>query len=115
MSAEALIQHIFETRNAAHVEHWKTKSYAQHAALGDFYEGIVEKIDAFVEARQGLYGAVGKTDFDTKDIKAQIQKELLWILENRSAICGNVPALENIYDELSALYMTTLFKLERLK
>lgn len=33
---EELIMRVFAARNAAHLEHWRTKSYAQHVALGSF-------------------------------------------------------------------------------
>ena len=42
---EELIGKIFCTRNKTHVAHWKTKSYAQHKALGGFYEGVIDLID----------------------------------------------------------------------
>ena len=42
---EELIAKVFEARNAAHLEHWRTKSYAEHQALGDFYDGIIDIVD----------------------------------------------------------------------
>ena len=37
---DGLIASVFAARNQAHIEHWNTKSYAEHAALGDFYDEI---------------------------------------------------------------------------
>lgn len=35
---------------AAHIHHWNTDSYAQHQALGEFYEKLSDLADTFVEA-----------------------------------------------------------------
>lgn len=115
MSAvEETIQRVFAGRNAAHIEHWKTKSYAQHVALGDFYEQAIEILDRFVEARQGLFGVIGEVEGAKKDLVKQLKDDFLALSQQREAVCGNITALENIMDELAGLYLTTIFKLERL-
>ena len=43
---EELIDKTFHIRDASHIAHWKTKSYSEHMALGDYYEDIIEKIEA---------------------------------------------------------------------
>ena len=53
---EQLIARVFATRNAAHLLHWRGPSYAQHMALGDFYEAIIDKLDEIVECHQGETG-----------------------------------------------------------
>ena len=35
---EELVSKVFSARNASHLAHWATKSYAEHQALGAFYE-----------------------------------------------------------------------------
>jgi hypothetical protein len=52
---------------------------------------------------------------ETNDVVKMINDELIWLNENRSAICKGVPALENILDDLTALHMSTLYKLENLR
>jgi len=47
---------LMQSRNQAHVFHLQTNSYAQHVALQDYYEGIVDLIDGLVESFQGRYG-----------------------------------------------------------
>ena len=46
---EELIDKTFHIRDASHIAHWKTKSYSEHMALGDYYEDIIEKIDEINE------------------------------------------------------------------
>lgn len=108
-----LIQRMFAARNAAHLEHWKTKSYAEHKALGHYYEGVIDGLDTLVEAYQGAFGLVNLSETD--NIIKLINDELLWLNENREAIAKGVPALENILDDLTALHMKTLYKLENLR
>jgi uncharacterized protein Yka (UPF0111/DUF47 family) len=112
---EELISTVFKSRNAAHVRHWKTNSYSQHKALGGFYEGIITSLDKYVEAHQGLFGLVKEVPEDNTEIVQALRADLIWLAENRDSISNNVPALENIFDELSAQYLKTLYKLENLR
>lgn len=112
---EKLISRVFKVRNAAHVRHWKTNSFAQHEALGDFYEGIIGTLDRYVEAHQGLFGLIKDVPEDTKDAVEALRADLVWLSENRNKVSNGVPALENIFDELTALYLKTLYKLENLR
>lgn len=41
---EQLVSKVFAARNAAHLAHWSTGSYAQHVVLGDFYDGVIYKL-----------------------------------------------------------------------
>lgn len=38
--------------------HWQTKSYARHKAYGDYYDGLSDSIDEFIETYMGKYGRV---------------------------------------------------------
>lgn len=115
---EELICKVFASRNASHLAHWKTQSYAQHVALGDFYDGAIDLIDKLVEAYQGYYGLVGEIPqpkpSKAENITAQLVLDCAWINKNRNEIARNVSALENIVDELSGLYLTTIYKLKNL-
>lgn len=115
---EQLIERVFATRNAAHLAHWKAfgpGSYARHTALGDFYDGAIDTLDKLVEASQGFFGLVGEvSDAPTQqyaDALGRLTVDLAWITANRDGICQGVTALENILDELTGLYATTIYKL----
>ena len=109
---EQLIERMFALRDAAHIEHWKTDSYAQHMALGDFYEEVIDLTDKYVEAHQGTFGII---ETESKDVSKLISDEIIWLNDNREAIAQGVSALENIIDEISGMHMKTLYKLENLK
>ena len=59
---EELVGKVFCARNLTHLQHWKTKSYAEHQAFGDFYEGIIELIDKLVETYQGAFDIIGDVE-----------------------------------------------------
>ena len=80
---EQLISRVFYARNLAHYEHWRTKSYAQHKALGKFYDEIIEALDALVEAYQGLNGLIGSIPSPT-DTKGDSAAPLTRATPNRS-------------------------------
>ena len=116
---EEFIHRIFCSRNASHLAHWATGSYAEHQALGGFYDDVIDLADKFVEAHMGASGkkiapfeipALPKV----KDITKYLTEEVSWISENRDEIASEIPALENILDEIVALYLSTIYKLKQL-
>lgn len=115
---EKLIEKVFSTRNAAHLEHWRTKSFAAHMALGELYEALIESIDELVEAHQGVAPLVnvGELPVQTKvvNIVARLETDLEWISKNRKEITGDRPGIDNILQELEGVYMKALYKLKHL-
>jgi hypothetical protein len=114
-----LVQKIFCTRNCVHLAHWRTDSFAQHQALGSFYDDIIDAVDKLVEASMGASGKV-IDEFEVpamkpvKDILKHLSKEVAWIDENRAEIASSIPALENIVDEITSIYLSTIYKLKQL-
>ena len=112
---EKLIEKMFHARDASHIEHWKTNSYARHKALGHYYEDVVDLLDKYIEAYQGTFGLIGDVKEQEKDVAKIIHDDIIWLNENRNKIAKGVPALENIIDELTGMHMKTLYKLENLR
>lgn len=112
---EKLIEKMFSARDASHIRHWKTNSYSQHQALGDYYDEVIDTLDKYVEAYQGTFGIIGDVAGEEKDVAKIINDDIIWLNENRSKLAKGIPALENILDELTALHMKTLYKLENLR
>jgi hypothetical protein len=107
---------MFLSRDVAHREHLKTKSYAAHKALQKFYEGIVEKADSFAETFQGRYDILLDIPYLAVSSKGSVDEILEshsnWIVEHRADICPRTEAaIHNIIDEILALYYSTLYKL----
>ena len=115
---EQLISRVFYARNLAHFEHWRTKSYAQHKALGKFYYEIIEALDALVEAYQGLNGLIGSipSPTDTKGDSLSILKaDAAWIEEHHDEVSMGNRAVGNLLDNVTGIYLSTIYKLENLK
>jgi len=115
---EELISRVFYARNLAHYNHWRTKSYAQHQALGSFYDGVIDALDALVEAHQGLNGLVGQIPApkNTKgDVLETLKADAEWIEEHHEKICGGNRAIGNLVDGVTEVYLRTIYKLENLK
>jgi hypothetical protein len=109
------IGRLFELRDAAHVEHLKTRSFAAHKALNEFYDEILELADGFVEGYQGKYGII------KIDIKpAQPDNFLSYLTEFANYVESSRDVfkdewLKNQVDEVSALAYSTIYKLTYLK
>lgn len=113
---EQLVARVFQARNAAHREHLRTKSYAQHMALGSFYDEIIEAIDEIVEVYQGRYGIITLppiTDKAVSNIATYIMSEAVWIETNRNKF-ADCTAVQNLIDGLVAIYLRTNYKLTQL-
>lgn len=119
MAAGELIARCFHARTAAHILHLKTRSYATHKALNDFYDGIIPLVDSFAEAYQGEYGLI--EDYPAKYVPYAVPLDLLedlanWIRSNRYECCDKEDTcLQNIIDEIVALISSTQYKLRFLK
>jgi hypothetical protein len=119
MSAGELIMKCFHARTTAHVLHLKTKSYATHKALNEFYDEIVPLTDRFAEAYQGDYGLI--EDFPPHYRPYAEPLPLLsdlaaWIAEHRAECADKDDTyLHNLIDEIVALIRATQYKLRFLK
>lgn len=111
---------LFSSQIQSHVYHLQTKSFAQHLALQEYYEGIVPLIDTLAENYQGKYGIV-EFGFTTnikglsgdEDTTSYFAKLLDFVQKERE----NLPQdgmLVNVYDDIEALVSSTHYKLKHL-
>jgi hypothetical protein len=115
-----LISVMFNSREVAHREHLRTGSYAQHNALGSFYESIICLADSIAETYQGRHGIIKDIPKSNGSEMGSIDKVLeshLSSIENmRYTVCDRKEtAIQNMIDEVVALYLSTLYKLRNLK
>ena len=114
---EDIIGLLFYARTVTHIEHLKTKSYAQHKALGNFYDEIIDLADNLAEAYQGDKGLLGPIPQYAKipdyAIDVFLEKQMNTIEELRKQD-NYRSALQNIIDEVIGLYLSTLYKLRNL-
>lgn len=106
---------MFAGRTVTHIQHLKTKSYAEHKALNKFYDGIIDLADGLAEATQGQYGlldipfiTVAVPNDSTVFLKGQLT-ELEKVMK-----CVDDDYLMNIFQEIQSLYRSTIYKLVNL-
>jgi len=117
MKAADFVGLLFLARDVTHSVHLNTRSYAKHKALQKFYEGIVGLADTFAEAYQGRHGLMGgitlQTAKKTTNVTEFLQDQLDEIETARSKVVDkDDTVLQNIIDEIVALYLSTLYKLK---
>jgi len=117
MSCEKFVGTLFLGRDVAHSVHLNTRSFAKHSALNTFYDEIVDLADKFAEAYQGKYGLIGPIALmsakKTNNIVDFLEDQVEEIMKMRySVVDKECTPLQNIIDEILALYYSTLYKLK---
>ena len=115
-----MICNILHSRNQAHVFHLQTKSFAEHKALNDYYDGVVGLFDGIVESYQGKYGIIKNfKSFKIEQYKnskktiSYFERLLDVIDENRDSVEDSF--IQNQIDTIQELINSTLYKLRFLK
>lgn len=113
---DLVTEFFFLARNSAtqsHYLHLMTGSYAEHMALGEFYDAIIPLTDSFMESFIGKFGKLSKTmPTDTKYLTVSELRD--WIETNRTKLT-DCSELQNIIDEFISLCNSIQYKLENLK
>lgn len=117
-SAQEFMGVLFLARDVAHRAHLNTESYAQHMALGAFYDTIIDLADKFAESWMGRNKKkIGNIPF-MKAPETEILKQievLLDIVEESRDFCKDDTTLQNIIDEIVSEFLTVIYKLKFLK
>lgn len=118
-NAQEFIGLLFASRDYAHKSHLNTESYAQHMALGSFYDEIVDLADKFAEAWMGRnqtkIGEIPSINTPKGDPLNVLNRVLETIEDIRDFVPNKDSALNNIIDEIVGLYLSTIYKLKFLK
>jgi hypothetical protein len=111
---------LLHSQTQVHTFHLQCKSYAEHKALQNYYEGIDGLVDTLVESYQGKYSILkGYKQYpidDYKDTTTTVNyfKELCdKVMELRD--CCKDSWIQNQIDNVCELINTTLYKLRYLK
>ena len=114
---EKLISYLFHSQTQVHIFHLQTTSFAEHKALNDYYDGIVDLVDGFVESYQGKYGIInGYVSFNVMNYTNKQQ-----VIQYFEALCTTIGELrqgitdsylDNQIDTIVELVNSTLYKLK---
>jgi hypothetical protein len=95
--------------------HRQSRSFAEHTALGEYYEAIIPLVDSLTEAIQGLEGEIIDYPVDYYGPASSGLEELVSLKEYVSEERKELPQeteIQNIVDEIAALIDKTIYKLK---
>lgn len=116
MKIEELVSLFLSISNQVKLLHWQTENYAEHYALGNYYEAFNDLADSFIESYAGLYGRPkGGVDTSSVQYGGSVQQYMLQVVallssQNVRSVAPET-ALQNILDEITALSMKTAYLL----
>jgi hypothetical protein len=110
MTPGKFIGTLFQSRDMMHIAHLQTTSFAEHKALNQYYDGILELTDSFTEKYFGKNKRVELIIPESKNMDAVSHlRELMSIMETER---NNYPSeLQNIIDEMLGLVDEVLYLL----
>jgi hypothetical protein len=114
------LSYFFTIQNQLQTDHWQTKSYAEHKALGNAYEALVGLFDTFMETYYGKNGidsaatAVTAMSHSYKDgLIAQYTKTRDVLDAYLGECTGGSKDLENIRADIMGEFNHLLYRLQQ--
>lgn len=118
MTTQELFLQLLHTVTNAHLSHVQTKSFATHMATGELYEQLPALIDGLIETYQGDQGKVlanYPVKYSRNDSFIDELKDMRETLTDNREVCGDCTEVQNVIDEILALFDKTIYKLTFLK
>jgi hypothetical protein len=110
MAPGKFIGTLFQSRDTMHIAHLQTTSYAEHRALGMYYDKILDLTDSFTEKYFGRNGRVELIIPESKNQDAVSHMKFMQV--TIEAERDNYSSdLQNIMDEMLGLVNETLYLL----
>jgi hypothetical protein len=115
-----MVSLLLHSRTQTHTLHLQTKSFAEHKALNEYYDGIGDIIDGIIESYQGKYDIIeGYKSYDLVNYKSpeatiKYLNELDGKVEKLRNCCKD-SFIQNQIDNVNELINSTLYKLRFLK
>ena len=104
---------LLHSATNTHFFHWSTDSFSKHMALGEYYDGIVELTDAYVEAYMGAYDKITTFPSVYHQPKEAVKylESLKNFVDDARKDLPQETQLQNIIDEIVGQYLETLYLL----
>ncbi len=114
---ESLIITLFQSRDFAHFKHLETSSYARHMALNEYYDGIVDHMDALAELQMANGVAIRcPKSIEIPDVdEVKYFDALANTLNRLSKDTGMREDMRNVIIDIQTLVNGLLYKLKMLK
>lgn len=115
ISIEQFLGTLFQYRDKIHLAHLHTTSYAQHVALNDAYEGLLDEIDTLVETAQteSLLNLIIPQSSTQDSNESVVQELLTYVKSNRNIFPYSYQ--QQVIDNIEELLSRTIYKLRFLK
>lgn len=117
-----MVATMFLAREYAHRAHLRVTgpgSFAKHSALGDFYTEIIDNADSIVEAYQGRHDIIDIPYLPMIDEEDPVKalEQFLADIENLryDAVDKKDTAIQNLIDTAVETFLSTLYKLRKLR
>ena len=119
-----IVQFILESFNLAtqaHIYHLVTKSYAEHIAIGDFYEGLRSCVDTISESSIGLGLSIQNSLYHSELSFTYNKEEFISKLKNYRTTVSNliqetnknsIMSINDNFISVQQLIDTLLYKLQ---
>lgn len=107
VSAKSIVSNLFKVRDDAHKAHLSTTDYAEHIALNEFYDELLDLTDRYAEAVQGRNKTKIFEYQDGNTIVASLKNELYKVILQYK----NDKDIENIIAEMIELCNKTEYLL----
>jgi DNA-binding ferritin-like protein len=117
---ENILRNLQMALRVAQMWHWKVKSFSQHLALGELYDGLNELTDELAEMWMGGHGTEGHiplsdpNHFSEQDPLEFISQLHLSLKELETSFPQD-GYLVNKYQEVQGLVARVKYKMENLK
>ena len=110
MMCGKFIGQLFQSRDIMHIAHLQTTSFAEHKALGAYYDGILDLTDKFTEVYFGRFKRCEIIIPEAKNMSAVDHlKEMQALVDGERS--NYTSELQNIMDEMLGLINQTLYLL----
>lgn len=113
------IEDLLQILDQARVIHWQTDSYAEHKAMGKFYDGLSVLTDTFVETAMGMMGRpkangsfnITIRNYEDYDVCSYMGNVCTAFKKMKKDIPDDATDLQNILDEMMGLANQTKYLL----
>lgn len=108
---------LLHSATNAHFFHFSTNSFSQHMALGEYYDEIVDLVDALTESYMGCYGQIKSfpnTYHQPTDALKYMESLKMFVAEARDDLPEDTQ-IQNEIDNIANLIDSTIYKLKFLK
>lgn len=117
MTCPTFVAQSLALRTATHIAHLTSRSYAQHVALGDFYDELSDLTDKYAEIYMGLEDEVPAFPHVSppRGTPVTLLEDYLELVHKELAEDHDSEALKSVLAEIEELTARTLYKLRTLR